>query len=45
MRVNEDRIKAFEREIGELKLKGFHRPLPAYNVLGLRSEVVSASAA
>jgi class 3 adenylate cyclase len=30
----EDRIEV--ESVGELTLKGFHRPIPAYNVLGIR---------
>jgi adenylate cyclase len=33
----EDRIEV--EPIGELELKGFHRPIPAYNVLGIRGEI------
>ena len=31
----EDRIEV--EPVGELELKGFHRPIPAYNVLGIRA--------
>ena len=31
----EGRIDA--EPVGELTLKGFHRPVPAYNVLGIRA--------
>jgi adenylate cyclase len=30
--------------VGELSLKGFHRPVPAYNVLKVRQEVPVSSA-
>jgi class 3 adenylate cyclase len=39
----EDKVEV--EPVGELTLKGFHRPTPAYNLLRLRPEAAAAAAA